>query len=187
LNTYLVTQGGNEIFGATLIVSKRIPAAMMGIPICSVLLLLSSLIGMDYARKNGPSWSDRIPLVGFEKIDAGSREGKLYQGTMLCLLSILPFISLIHFWVLFSKADVVTTKNPPQRIASIWSWTDLKSIDDPARICTELKLDPQISCEGNITILPGLEPTAFALLTIAAASAAIAFWWSVPSRNKAGR
>jgi multisubunit Na+/H+ antiporter MnhC subunit len=49
LNTYLVTQGGNEIFGTKLIVTSRIPAAMMGIPICSALLLVSSLIGIDYA------------------------------------------------------------------------------------------------------------------------------------------
>jgi hypothetical protein len=36
LNTYLVVQGGVAIFGATLIVSNREPAAMVGIPICSL-------------------------------------------------------------------------------------------------------------------------------------------------------
>jgi hypothetical protein len=174
-----VTQGGNEIFGSKLIVSTRVPAAMMGIPICSVLLLLCSLIGIDYARKNGPAWPDRIPLVGFEQINTGSREGKLYQGIMLAALSLLPVVSLIHFWNLFSHAHVVTTKNPPVLIPSIWSWSALVSLDDPARVCTILHTKPNVSCEGNITILPGLEPTTFAVLTLAAAGATIVFWWLV--------
>jgi hypothetical protein len=179
LNTYLVTQGGNEIFGAKLIVSNRVPAAMMGIPICSVLLLLSSLIGVDYALKNGPARADRIPVIGFETIDTGSREGKLYQGTMFGLMSILPIFPLAHFWVIFCNADVVTTGTPSKRIPSIWSWSALGSLDDPARICTELKLAPEISCEKNITLLPGLEPTIFAVLTAAAVAATLVFLWLV--------
>src|ERR1700730_2943264 len=86
LNTWIVTQGGHEIFGAKLIVSHRIPAAMMGIPICSVLLLISSLIGLMYAHRTGPNWHNRIPVVGFDSIVTGSREGKLYQGAMITLL-----------------------------------------------------------------------------------------------------
>jgi hypothetical protein len=186
LNTYLVTQGGTPIFGATLIVSNRIPAAMMGIPICSVLLLLCSLIGMDYARKSRSNWADRIPLVGFEQIDTGSREAKFYQGAILMLLSVLPVIALIHFWSVFSEAYAVTTKNPPAVIPSIWSWSALTSLSDPARVCNILHIQPgasgappTISCEGTNTLLPGLEPTAFAVLTTAAACATFLFWWRV--------
>ena len=72
---------------------------------------MCSLIGIDYARKNGPAWADRIPLVGFEKIDTGSREGKVYQAILLGALSLLPVLSIIHFWHLFWRADVVTTEN----------------------------------------------------------------------------
>jgi hypothetical protein len=176
LNTWIVTQGGNEIFGAKLIVSHRIPAAMMGIPICLALLLISSLVGMMYAERTGPRWHDRIPVVGFESILTGSREGKLYQGAMITFLSILPAASLIHFWRLFGNARVVTTKNPTQPIDSIWSWSALTTLDDPARICTDYNEIPKLSCEGNITILPGLEPTIFAVLTATAIFALVLHW-----------
>jgi len=186
LNTYLVTQGGTPIFGATLIVSSRIPAAMMGIPICSILLLLSSLIGMDYAQKDRSNWADRIPLVGFERIDTMSREAKFYQGAMLALLSVLPVIALIHFWSVFSEAYAVTTKNPPTVIPSIWSWSALTSLNDPARVCNIFHMQPSaagapptISCEGTNTLLPGLEPSAFVVMTAAAVAATLLFWWRV--------
>jgi hypothetical protein len=177
LNTYIATQGGNEIFDAKLVVSHRIPAAMMGIPICAIVLLLGSLVGIDYARRNGPSWHSRIPIVGFSSINTGSREGKIYQGVMLTVLSVLPAVSLIHFWILFSRAQLVTTKNPPKPIGSIWDWSALVSLDDPARICSQFHTEPQISCDGNITILPGLEPTIFAIITVLAYGATLVFWW----------
>jgi hypothetical protein len=186
LNTYLLTQGGAPIFGATLIVSNRIPAAMTAIPICSTLLLLCSLIGMDYARKGSSNWADRIPLVGFEEIDSAAREAKFYQGTMLGVLSVLPVIALIHFWIVFSEAYAVTTKNPPAVIPSIWSWSALTSLNDPARVCNVFHLQQSavgaalsISCEGTNTLLPGLEPTFFAIVTLAAATVTALFWWHV--------
>ena len=184
LNTYLVTQGGAPIFGAMLIVSNRIPAAMMAIPICSFLLLLCSLIGMDYANKGRMNWADRIPLVGFEEIDTTAREAKFYQGTMLAVMSALPIIALIHFWIVFSEAYVVTTKNPPAVISSIWSWSALTSLNDPARVCNTFHTGTPggpspISCEGSNTLLPGLEPTVFAIMTLAAATVTALFWWRV--------
>jgi hypothetical protein len=177
LNTWIVTQGGNEILGAKLIVTPRIPAAMMGIPICSILLVITSLIGKGFAERTGARWHSRVPILGFESIDTCTREGKLYQGAVITLLSLLPGVSLIHFWRLFATAHVVTTKNPPERIDSIWSWSALTKLDDPARICTDFnETANKISCEGNITILPGLEPTVFAVLT-GFAVIAIAFHW----------
>jgi hypothetical protein len=194
MNTYLVTQGGSPIFGATLIVTNRIPAAMMGIPICSVLLILSSLIGWDYAAKNGASWADRVPLVGFENINTASREAKFYQGTMLATMSVLPVIALIHFWSVFLEAYAVTTKNPPAQIPSIWSWSALTSLNDPARVCNIFHAQPgapgappTISCEGSNTLLPGLEPTFLAVLSLIAAGVTILFWSRVFLRASRGK
>ena len=186
LNTYLVTQGGNTMFSATLISTRRIPAATLAIPICAFLLLLCSLIGIDFARKNGPRWSDRIPLVGFEQIDMTTREAKLYQAILLSVFSLVPIVSLIHFWQLFWSADVATTSNPTEPIpGGIWNWCALTSLNDPARICTSLNRTPGpsgqtlYSCDDNITILPGLEPALFALVTCAALGATLYFWWIV--------
>jgi hypothetical protein len=183
VNTYLVTQGGQPVFGATLISISRIPAATLGIPICSLLLIVCSLIGINYAHKSEPMWAARIPLVAFEKIDVRSREGKIYQGTMLAALTLLPLVSLVHFWNLFATADLVTTKNPAVHIPSVWSWSALTSLDDPARICSVLRVGSNppgsLSCEGNMSVLPGLEASAFVLVTFAAAVVTIAFWWVV--------
>jgi hypothetical protein len=186
LNTYLVTQGGNTVFGATLLVTKPVPAGMLGIPICSLLLLLSSLIGIDFARKGGPRWADRVPLVGFDHIDTKAKESKIFQAAMLIALSLVPSLSLIHFWIVFDTAKIATTSNPTKPIpGGIWDWSALVSWSDPARICTELNQSTDqsgqnhYSCEANITILPGLEPTVFAVLTVAAAVATVYFWWTI--------
>jgi hypothetical protein len=180
LNTWIVTQGGQEIFGAKLIVSHRAPAAMWGIPIACLALLANSLVGIHYARQTGPGWSNRVPLVGFEKINRDSREGKIYQGSMLALLSLVPAMALIHFWWIFVLSRVVTTQDPPQPIASVWSWSALTTLNDPARICTDLSRDGgTLRCLHNATLLPGLEPTLFAVLTAAAAVMVFRHWLAV--------
>jgi hypothetical protein len=186
LNTWIVTQGGQEIFGAKLVVSYRIPAAMWGIPIACVLIGLNSVVGLHYAGLTGPAWHDRVPVVGFERIDTSSREGKFYQGTMLALLSLLPALALIHFWRLFNNAKVVTTDNPPKPVDSIWDWSALnRSLDDPARICTDYIVDgAKISCEKNATILPGLEPAILATLTLAAVLLLTLHWRAVFGRQR---
>jgi hypothetical protein len=179
LNSWIVSQGGNEIFGAKLVISNRIPAAMIAIAICSILLAITSLIGRTYALRAGASWPERIPLVGFESIDTKSPEGKLYQGAFLALFSLLPAISLIHFWWQFSNAHVVTTKDPPQHIESVWSWSGLTSWSDPARICTNYSEGPTLTCTGDASILPGFEPTVFAILSSLAILAIMLHWLSV--------
>lgn len=180
MNSWIVVQGGQEIFGAKLIVSNRVPAAMWAIPITCLILLLNSVVGIRYARRAGPSWNDRIPIVGFESIVTSSSEGKFYQGTMLFLLSFLPAVVLVHFWRVFNSAKVVTTGDPPQPVTSIWDWSALTKFDDPARICTDVVREGgKIICEKNATILPGFEPILFALLTVAAALALAAHWYAV--------
>jgi hypothetical protein len=44
-----------------------------------------------------------------------------------------------------------------------------------------------IACEGRTTILPGLEPTVFVVLTEAAVGAMFVFWWFVVVGAKAPR
>lgn len=182
LNTWIVTQGGQEIFGAKLVVSYRIPAAMWGIPIACVLIGLNAIVGWRYARRTGSIWHERIPVVGFDAITTASPEGKFYQGTMFGLLSVLPALALIHFWRLFNGAKVVTTDNPPKDVASIWDWSVLKvkGWDDPARICTDYIVNgAKISCEKNAIILPGFEPVVLAVLTAATVLLLLMHWRAV--------
>lgn len=186
LNSYLVTQGGETIFGATLIMKTRVPDGFLAIPICSVLLLVSASIGIAHARRTGPSWSDRVPLVGFEQLDTTRVEAKLYQAAMLFLLSALPTLTFIHFWGVAASAEVVTTAKQPTIVAGgIWDWSALTSLNHPATICTNVQVGPPLVCEGRTTILPGLEPAIFAALTVAAVCATLAFWWFVIAGKKA--
>jgi hypothetical protein len=181
LNTWIVTQGGHEIFGIRLVVANRVPAAMVAIPICSLLLTITSAIGILYALRTEPRWPDRIPVVGFETLNTKAPESKIYQAAMLFLLSGLPVLSLVHFWRTFTEAKLVTTGKPPALIASVWDWSKLTSWNDPARICTTVRetapvppsTTPGISCEGGATVLPGFEPTLFAVLTALALVAMI--------------
>src|SRR6266446_9427155 len=79
IDTWSVTQGGQVIFGSKGVDPHRVNAAMNGIAICSALLSLISIVGIIYARRTGAKWHERIPVAGFESIDTGSLEGKLYQ------------------------------------------------------------------------------------------------------------
>ncbi len=164
INSWIVTQGGNEVFGTKLVVSGRVPAALIAIPVCTILLIVASLVGWAYARRSTkPHWHGRIPIVGFDDIETGKFEGRIYQASMLVLLVLVPVVSLVHFWLIVLRARIVTTQEPAQTVASIWDWSHF-GWDDPARICSDFHPSP-IACEHNSTVLPGFEPTVLALLT----------------------
>lgn len=177
LNSWIVSQGGKEIFGLKMISDKPVPAALIAIPICSVLLTITSLIGIVYARRAGAGpWTKRVPIVGLDKLKPRSLEAQLYQGTFLALFSLVPLAALAHFWNRIGGAEVVSTDKPPHHLPSMWSWSALTTLNDPARICTDFSDKPVVTCSGNVTILPGLEPAIFAVLTALAVMAAITHW-----------
>jgi len=177
INSWIVSQGGQEVFGIKLVSPHPVPAALIAIPVCSSLLILTSLIGCVYARRFGEgTWTTRIPIVWINALRSTSIEAQLYQGFMLIAFSFVPVAGLVHFWDKVLGAKIVTTGNPPALIESMWSWSALTTWNDPARICTNFKLVPTISCSGNATLLPGVEPLAFAVLTTAAVGTAIAHW-----------
>jgi hypothetical protein len=67
----------------------------------------------------------------------------------------------------------------------MWDWTASTSLDNPADICSNVTgKDGSIVCEGGTTILPGLEPTIFAVLTGASVCAMLVFWWLALSGTK---
>ncbi|MET3973486.1 hypothetical protein ABIB94_007983 [Bradyrhizobium sp. JR7.2] len=185
LNSWIVAQGGNEVFGAKLVLSQRVPAAMLAILVCSVLAIASSAIGLLYARRGGGRWHERIPVVGFDEIDTASTEGKVYQGSMLVLLSFIPFVAMIYFWHSFVTAKIMLNDGS-KKLISLWSlqWLWDGSVSDPARICTDFSKDASDPCTGSATILPGLEPSFFAALTLAALAIAIRHWTVVLRRHR---
>jgi len=179
LNSWIIAQGGNELFGAHLIVSGKVPAVMLAIPICSVIIIISSIVGGIYARRSSDGWQGRIPLFGFESINTKSRDGTTYQAAIIIIFSAIPLLSLVYFWVSFLKAPVMLNDGTKQLIRNVWDWSKLTTLNDPARICTDFNKDLPDPCVGNGTVLPGLEPTIFAILTAIAALAAIRHWYDV--------
>jgi len=178
LNSWIVAQGGNEIFGAKLVVSNKAPAVMIAIPICAILLVLSSLIGRLFALRGGTRWHERIPVVGFDKIDTASREGRIYQAAMMLVFSLLPAFAMAYFWFSFLTAKVMLNDGS-KALIGIWDWTRLTTLNDPARICTDFIKDLPDPCVSNGTVLPGLQPTIFAALTLTAILSVLAHWRAV--------
>jgi hypothetical protein len=186
LNSWIVSQGGNEIFGAKLIVSNKVLAAMIAIPICAVLLTLASSIGACFARRGRARWHERIPTVGFDVIDTGSTEGRIYQGAMLAVFSLVLAAAMAYFWVRFLSATVMLNDGSRVVIGSVWDWSRSAGWNDPARICSDFNRGLADPCIGNATVLPGLEP---AVLTIMAALALLWHWHAVvwrPGSRAAG-
>jgi hypothetical protein len=184
LNSWIVAQGGNEVFGTKLVLSQRVPAAMIAILVCSVLAIASSAIGLLYARRGGKRWHERIPVVGFEEIQTATAEGQTYQGAMLALLSALPFITMFYFWHSFLTAAVMWNDGS-KKPAGLWSldWVWKGKFSDPARVCTDFAEGAVNPCTGSATILPGVEPFFLACLTIAALILGFMHWRAVLSRR----
>jgi hypothetical protein len=183
LNSWIVAQGGNEVFGAKLVLSQRVPAAMIAIVVCSILAIGSSTVGLLYARRGGKRWHERIPVVGFEDIQTATAEGRTYQAAMLALLSGLPFISMIYFWHSFLTAKVIWNDGS-KKPASLWSldWLLNGRLSDPARICTDFAEGAADPCTGSATILPGVEPSFLACLTLVALILGLMHWRAVLRR-----
>jgi hypothetical protein len=126
-------------------------------------------------RITGIAWHAKIPVVGFETLDTNSKDGRVDHAEMLFLLCILPCAALVHFWDVMLGAKIVSTATPPAVIDSIWHWTPFGEWNDPARIGTILRDGNDLACEGNITVVPGIEPMTFAGLTFLAVVSLIAF------------
>lgn len=176
LNAWLVSQGGQEVFGAKLIAPGRVLAAVIAIPICTTLLIVTSLVGRLYAIRHGSTWHQRVPIFGFDSITTGSREGKFYQGTMFFAFSIFPWLALIHFWRRMLSATIISNDDTNTVIASVWDWSALKSLNNPASMCNAFDMAAARPCVDAFTLLPGLQPTAYAFLLLLAGTAAAMHW-----------
>ena len=113
-------------------------------------------IGIVHARRTGPSWFDRVPLVGFEQLDTSRLEAKVYQAAMLFLLSALPPLTFIHFWQVAADAEVLTTATSPVKVpGGIWDCSGLTSLNHPATICTNVQTGPPLSVGVSCGKAPG--------------------------------
>lgn len=179
LNTWLVVQGGNTLFDINLIHSGPTPAALIGICVCAVLLIVVSGIGLLYARRSPPGWCNRIPMGWLDKVQNDAPEVRVIKGALLAVFSLLPLAGMVHFWRVVIGAPVMKTDGSKQLLGGIWDWNGLTTMNDPARICSEFNPSLESPCLANATVMPGLEPTLFAVLTGVATLLVFLHWRAV--------
>ncbi len=167
------TQGGATttpkipIIDLPLVIEGRAPAAVTGLVICTLVLILSAAVGWIYARQGKlfDRWYSRIPVVGLKDMTPGDRLSQIYQGVVLFVFLVPPIYAIVHFWRIMLDARVVTTDSTPKPTAGIWDWSALTSLNDPARICALTTGD----CKPASTYFPGLEPVVLIVLGLVAA------------------
>lgn len=179
LNSWIASQGGTPIFGVLLLHSGRVPAAWLGIPITSVLLLVTAVVGCIHAARTSGPWHERIPILGFDSLDTKSPEGQAYQGAFLCLFTLVPMLALVHFWGVALSAKVALNGSTEGQLAGMW---DHRGLLRAAMICDEFKPETK-RCENGVSIDPVEMPLIFALLTVLAYCYAIRLWWYVFRRK----
>lgn len=167
------TQGGAAstvkipIIDLPLVIAGRGPAAVAGLIVCTVTLILSATVGWAYARQSKPfdKWYSRIPVVGLKDMVPGDVMSRFYQGLVLFVFLVPPIYAIVHFWRIMLGSRVVTTDPTPKPTAGVWDWSALTSLNDPARICALTTDD----CKPSSTYFPGLEPVVLIVLCLIAA------------------
>lgn len=139
---------------------------LYGIPMCGLLLVLTSIIAILYARRSlGNTWPMRFPRFADFDLDVTKRDALAFQAVMLAALVLIPSIGSIHFlWTMMNG----TVYRSDQRFASGWreqlfklpAWQDAK-----AGLFT---YDKTVVCDNSkaaLSFLPFWLPWLFLLLT----------------------
>ena len=169
LNTWIVTQGGNEIFDAKLVMSNRVPAAVVGIAVCGFLIAVASTFGLLFAAGKH-RWNDRIHVIWLKGLRTDTRSGKGYLGGMFFFVTALPVLAMIHFWRLMVLAPVMDRDgNCHTQMCAIGLQRGAPSMTLPGSAPTGLAA--RYPCSGNATFFPGLEPLLLGVVTAIAAAA----------------
>lgn len=185
LNAWIAAQGGSPIFSGPLLKPHGAAAAVTTLPISAFLIAVSSCIGSLYASRSEGPWHERIPIVGFKKIETSSREGKMYQAFIFFIFFILPFFSLVYFWSRLLTAPILLNRDYPGEIhfISAWSWSHFFRVGNPALLCTTINRQLHDPCVDKITFLPGLEPWIFLAVSTAALAALLHNVYRIFSRR----
>jgi hypothetical protein len=126
LNTWIVTQGGQEIFDAKLVMSYRIPAAMWGIPIACVLI---GRVDHGY-RFTSPGFRDDVPKYRIRQCQLEKElQASKTVADILDKLSQLSELSQLTACILRQTTGNTLAEDDAQRYGdqfSIWYLTTAK-------------------------------------------------------------
>jgi hypothetical protein len=155
-----------------------------GIPLCGILLILTSIISILYARRSlGKTWTQRFPRFADFELDLTKGDALAFQAVTLVALAVVPSIGSVHFLLTMMNGTVY---RGDQHFASGWreqlfklpSWQDVK-----AGLFT---YDKTVVCDNSkaaLSFLPFWLPWLFTLFT-----AAVGFFvlWSLVEVFRAG-
>lgn len=143
---------------------------LYGIPLCGVLLMLTSIISISYARRSyGTSWAYRFPRFADFELDMTRREALVFQAVMLIAFVLVPSVGSIHFLQTMMNGTVY---RGDQHFASGWreqlfklpAWHDVKAglfTYDKTVVCDDAK--------AALSFLPFWLPWLLVVITVAVA------------------
>lgn len=96
-NAWLQDRGAGLLFKALLIDNRLVPNAYFSVIIIGLLLTVTSILGVAYARLHpSANWAGRVPIVFVKRLDFDSRAARTYQAAILFAFVVLPATCLVH-------------------------------------------------------------------------------------------
>jgi hypothetical protein len=162
LNVWLYLQGAKPFFEPALFHDQRAGITVIALVIIPVTHAISHLIARRHAVQFGNHWTTRLPLVFVDELVEGSRDAKIYQGSVMALAIVLPFLALAHVGLEFSDlANPLHCRIGDKfQEAGIWAWPSEAKIDGDCRV------GYRPPTEGGVTFIPVVEPLIIILLVI---------------------
>jgi hypothetical protein len=171
---------------------------LYGVPICSVLLVLVSVVTRIYAlRSPKVRWEERFPRFADFRLETNKAEAKAFQVIMLVSLLLLPTAAVIHFLATFMNGTVCGLSSLCNGASTLgcecavrisgWHAMLFESQTIPASIT--LKYDPNVAKNiGPGFVLPW-EPWAYLIITVIAVCSVIWCMTAIfqPELNRLGR
>lgn len=120
LDSWLATQGQKPLF-SRIIDERPSIAALFGIPVGSVLLLLSIWMLFSYMKHfHRDTWDSKYPLFSNLELNTGTRESKIFQGFCLFIFLIIPIAAQVHFMNKFLGGTAIFKDNCASVSVSIY-------------------------------------------------------------------
>jgi len=162
VNTYLSSQGAETVLNIKLLDERRIPGAVFGFFVCSLLLIFLLNIGISFARlKQSEVWQARIPTLFFDDLNHNLKSAKLYQHISIFVVLVLPSLSLVHFVRIILNANIFIDKEYKLKILALDTYNSKNVVlffNNDTRIGDSY-------CEG-ITWFPIAQPFLIIILSI---------------------
>lgn len=174
LNVWLYLQGAKPFFSPALFHEQRAGVAIIALIVIPVAHALSHHVASRHAVQFGNYWTTRLPIVFVDGLFERSRDAKIYQGSIIVLVVLLPFFAMFHI----SSAVIDMSKplycravedgNFEKQDGGIWQLAPDAKFDDDCRIGydpgSSQKAGDEVKALHGVTFFPVVEPLVIIVL-----------------------